>query len=508
MMHQTPEFTVGATDTAIFVLNDPSSEVYDAAATDGGGTADDGITYSLAEVNDYARFNIDPGSGVVTYNAPPTDGDSHSIRIVATDKGGNMDTLNLSISVINRPTVVSVSATDGFYKEDDSVPITVTFSEAVTVTGTPRLVVDSSTTRSGGLANYASGSGLTLTFTYIVRRGDDTRDLDYAGTDALRLNGGTIQNAAAVDAYLILPTVGSPKSLFGTSDVVLDTTAPVFPDTSGLSSRHPVTIATGSTTTTVVYNANASDAGRAADMGITYELTFDSDGLFELDTSGVLTLLADSPGLGTYDATITATDEAGNVATLYLRVTVTGMLFVTIEDTITGTANLAHGALTFTLNFSEDVTGFVSSDLTVTGGTHTLMPNPGAAVTYTPSDIFTVVATPLSNTNNGVLTITLAAAAATAIAGGGGRTTMVTTHTQEYDTKAPPTPIFDAIATDETINSGRASRRRCHHRHRRERHKCGSLLQRHRQRGRLQRRLDGHRHRLHRHHHLEPHPEQ
>ena len=52
-----------------------------------------------------------------------------------------------------------------------------------------------------------------------------------------------------------------------------------------------------------------------------------------------------------------------------------------------------------------------------------------------------------------MLTITLAAAAATAIAGGGGRTTMVTTHTQEYDTKAPPTPTFDAIATDETINA-------------------------------------------------------
>ena len=61
----------------------------------------------LAEVGHYARFTIAPGSGVVAYNARPTDGDSHSIRIVATDKGGNTDTLNLSISVISRPKVNS-----------------------------------------------------------------------------------------------------------------------------------------------------------------------------------------------------------------------------------------------------------------------------------------------------------------------------------------------------------------------------------------------------------------
>ena len=172
-----PVFSTDDTVTVTFDFNDPSLEVYDAAATDGGGTADDGIIYSLAEVGHYALFTIAPGSGVVAYNAPPTDRDSRSIRIVATDKGGNTDTLNLSIFVISRPKVNSVSATGGFYIEDDSVPITVTFSEAVTVTGTPRLVVDSSTTRSDGFANYAGGSGLTLTFTYIVRTGDNTRDL-------------------------------------------------------------------------------------------------------------------------------------------------------------------------------------------------------------------------------------------------------------------------------------------------------------------------------------------
>ena len=401
-----PIFTVGATDMVTFVLNDPSLEVYDAAATDGGGTADDGITYSLAEVGHYALFNIDPGSGVVTYNAPPTDGDSHSIRIVATDKGGNTDddgnpiALALSISVINRATVESVSATDGFYKEDDSVPITVTFSEAVTVTGTPRLVVDSSTTRSGGLANYASGSGLTLTFTYIVRGGDDTRDLDYAGTDALRLNGGTIQNAAAVDAYLILPTVGSLKSLFGTSDVVLDTTAPVFPDTSTILNRHPVTIATGSTTTTEVYDANARDAGRTADMGITYELITNGGGLFELNTIGELTLLADNPDFGTYDVTITATDEAGNVGTQYLRVEVlpatptfrTTILDqsypaeMTIETLTLPPAIGGTGALSYTLmpDASSLELVFNSADRTLSGMPTT--PTEATALTYTVSD--------------------------------------------------------------------------------------------------------------------------
>ena len=70
------------------------------------------------------------------------------------------------------------STTNGSYGTGASVSIQVTFSEAVNVTGTPQLALNT-----GGTANYASGSGTsTLTFTYTVAAGQNATDLDYAAT--------------------------------------------------------------------------------------------------------------------------------------------------------------------------------------------------------------------------------------------------------------------------------------------------------------------------------------
>ena len=58
------------------------------------------------------------------------------------------------------PTVTGVSSTlaNGSYKAGQVVPVTVTFSEAVTVTGTPQLTLALSPNRA---VNYSSGSGTT-----------------------------------------------------------------------------------------------------------------------------------------------------------------------------------------------------------------------------------------------------------------------------------------------------------------------------------------------------------
>ena len=94
------------------------------------------------------------------------------------------------------PTVTNVTSTtsDGTLKIGDVAAITVTFSEAVTVTGTPQLTLE--TGSSDAVVNYASGSGgTTLTFNYTVASGHASTDLDYASTSALALNGGTIKDA-------------------------------------------------------------------------------------------------------------------------------------------------------------------------------------------------------------------------------------------------------------------------------------------------------------------------
>lgn len=81
-----------------------------------------------------------------------------------------------------------------------TIPLSVTLSEAVTVTGTPQIAVDvGGTTR---YATYTSGSGTTaLTFTLSPQAGDV--DLDgITVSSPIQLNGGTIKDAAGNDATL------------------------------------------------------------------------------------------------------------------------------------------------------------------------------------------------------------------------------------------------------------------------------------------------------------------
>ena len=104
-------------------------------------------------------------------------------------------------------TEVSSTQATGTYGVGTAIPITVTFSEPVTVTGTPQLALNAG---SGAMANYTGGSGTSvLTFTYTVAAGDNSSDLDYTSTTALALNGGSIQDTVGNAAVLTLPATGT-----------------------------------------------------------------------------------------------------------------------------------------------------------------------------------------------------------------------------------------------------------------------------------------------------------
>src|SRR5439155_581634 len=105
------------------------------------------------------------------------------------------------------------------------IPVTVTFSQAVFVTGTPQSTLETGTT--DAVVNYTSGSGtITLTFNYTVAAGHTSADLDYIATTALALNGGTIKDSAGNNAVLTLAAPGAAGSLGGNKNIVIDTTAP------------------------------------------------------------------------------------------------------------------------------------------------------------------------------------------------------------------------------------------------------------------------------------------
>ncbi|ABK77215.1 hypothetical protein CENSYa_0582 [Cenarchaeum symbiosum A] len=120
------------------------------------------------------------------------------------------------------PVVRSVSAADAAEREGGMVAITVTFSEPVSVTGAPSLLLNVNAS-----AGYVQGSGGTaLIFNYTVGAGHNAADLAYAGRDALVLNGGSISAGNGAAADLTLPQPGSPSSLSGSSDVTIDTMRP------------------------------------------------------------------------------------------------------------------------------------------------------------------------------------------------------------------------------------------------------------------------------------------
>jgi hypothetical protein len=131
------------------------------------------------------------------------------------------------------PTVTGVSSTlaNGTYTTGQVVPVTVSFNEPVTVTGTPQLTLSTGFPVSTAV-NYTSGSGTsTLTFSYTVAANNFSSDLDYASTTALALNGGTIQDAATNNATLTLVAPGAAGSLGANKNLVIsDTTAPSVVD--------------------------------------------------------------------------------------------------------------------------------------------------------------------------------------------------------------------------------------------------------------------------------------
>lgn len=128
------------------------------------------------------------------------------------------------------PTVSGVATltASGLYGIGTVIPITVTFSEAVTVdssAGLPSLLLE--TGSSDRQVLYSAGSGSrTLTFLYTVQAGDRTPQLTYTSAGALLLNGATIQDAAGNNADLSLPEPDALGSLAASAMLLIDGVAP------------------------------------------------------------------------------------------------------------------------------------------------------------------------------------------------------------------------------------------------------------------------------------------
>ncbi len=206
------------------------------------GTTDRTINYASGSGTSTLLFSYTVQAGDISSDLDYTGTSSLALNSgTIKDAAGNTGTLTLASPgaagslgankniVIDAviPTVSGVlsSTNNGTYKEGDVISLQVNFSEAVTVTGTPQLTLETGTT--DRVVNYTSGSNSSsLTFNYTVQAGDISSDLDYAGTGALALNSGTIQDAAGNNAALTLASPGAANSLGNNKAIVIDAVAP------------------------------------------------------------------------------------------------------------------------------------------------------------------------------------------------------------------------------------------------------------------------------------------
>ncbi|MDP3043456.1 MAG: Ig-like domain-containing protein [bacterium] len=213
-----------------------------------------------------------------------------TLSLTLTDSAGNvsvagMDTATKDTAI---PNVVNVTSTkaDGAYKAGASIDIIVEFNEVViidTTSGTPQLELETGTTNQK--ASYTGGTGTNiLTFAYTVQAGDTSGDLDYTGTGALALNGGTIEDEAENSATLTLPAIGATGSLGYNKAIVIDTTAPT-----GYSVSIDQAYINNSNQTALSFTfANA-------EVGATYNYSIDDTNGATSPVTGPITILPVSP---------------------------------------------------------------------------------------------------------------------------------------------------------------------------------------------------------------------
>ena len=132
-----------------------------------------------------------------------TDTTAPTISSVAFTSDPDENDADLGAYIVGRSggsIVQSTSWASGVYRIGDDVKVTVTFSESVTVTGSPQLelAIDSSNRP----AAYESAEGSAVVFSYKVAEGNWDNDGIAINADELTLNGGSIKDAANNDADL------------------------------------------------------------------------------------------------------------------------------------------------------------------------------------------------------------------------------------------------------------------------------------------------------------------
>ncbi len=416
-----------------------TSPAESAVYASGGGTSTLTFDYTIQAGDTAATLDYAATSALTLNGGSIADvaGNDATLTLATPGSAGSLGA-NKSLTIdTTAPTVSNVtsSTVNGAYKAGQTIHVQVVFDEPVNVTGTPQLLLETGTTDE--TADYASGSGsATLVFDYTIQPGDTSADLDYHGTGALSLNGGTIADAAANDATLTLFTPGAAGSLSANDDLVVDTTAP---------------------TVTGVTSSNADGAYKAGQtihvqVNFSEPVTVTGSPQLALNTTpGESAAYASGDGTSTlaFDYTVQAGD---NAATLdYAATNALGLSGGTIRDAAANDATLtlaapgAAGSLSANKSLTIDTTAPTVSGVTASNADGPYNAGQTIHVQIDFSEPVTVSGSPqlALNTNPGESAV---------YASGSGSSTLVFDYTVQPGDDAP---TLDYTATNAlTLNGG------------------------------------------------------
>ncbi|VCW80032.1 hypothetical protein BANRA_00376 [Acinetobacter baumannii] len=391
------------------------------------GTVNDPTATVVVNVDgvDYPAVNNGDGTWTLADNTLPalTDG-PHTITVTATDAAGNVgnDTAVVTIDTVapNAPVLDPINATDPVSGQaEPGSTVTVTYPDGTTATvvaGTdgswsvpnPGNLVDGDTvtataTDPAGNTSLPGTGTVSADITAPVVALDDvlTNDSTPALTGTVNDPTATVVvNVDGVDYPAVnngdgtwtladntLPTLADgPHTITVTATdaagnvgndtavVTIDTVAPVvsFTDASTNDTTPALTGTIDDPTATVVVTVD----------GVDYPALNNGDGTWTL-ADNTLPVLADGP----HTVSVTATDVAGNVSTPVTGTVTVDATAPTLAITTDDLALAAGEDANITFTFSEAVTGFDVSDITVVGGTLT-------GLTTTDNITWTAVFTP------------------------------------------------------------------------------------------------------------------
>ena len=351
------EAVTGFTNADLTVANGTLSAV---------SSADGGVTWTATFT---PTASITDTTNVITL-------DNSGVTDAAGNTGtGTTDSNNYAIDTA-RPTGTIVVA-DAALAAGETSLVTITFSEAVTGFTTADLTVANGAL--SGLSSSDGGTTWTATFTPTANVTDTSNviTLDNTGVQDAAGNTGagtTDSNNYAIDTARPTATVVVADASLATGETSLVT----------ITFSEAVTGFTNADLTVV--NGTLS-AVSSADGGITWTATFtptanvtDTSNVITLDNTGVVDA-AGNTGTGTTDSNNYAIDTARPTASI-----------------VVADAALAAGETSLvTITFSEAVTGFTNTDLTVVNGTLSAVSSADGGVTWTATFTPTASVTDTSN---------------------------------------------------------------------------------------------------------------